>query len=147
LQKLIGPTQLLLWLPALCHGQPVLYLPLAVWPGMPGPSPDAPGETAMPALAGCAPGGGAPVDCADALVKPPVSASAATDVVSNRNFLITPSSAKHDSTSLANAPARTPPVASNLAKKKEPEVYFRDAISNPHERALASCASTDGNAY
>jgi hypothetical protein len=68
LQKLIGPTQLLLWLPALCHGQPVLYLPLSVWPDMPGPSPDVPGDAAIPALEGCALDGCAPVDWADALV-------------------------------------------------------------------------------
>jgi hypothetical protein len=103
LQKLIGPTQLLLWLPALCQGQPVLYLPLADSPDMAGPSPDVPGDEAIPALGGCALGGGAPVDCAEALVKRPVSASAATDVVSNRNFLITPSLARHDTTSPANA--------------------------------------------
>ncbi|APR38627.1 hypothetical protein [Paraburkholderia sp. SOS3] len=91
MQKLIGPTQLLLCALAPCQGQPDLYLPLAVSPDMPGPSPDAPGDAVIPALEGCALDGCALVDWADALVKTPVSASAATDVVSNRSFLITPS--------------------------------------------------------
>jgi hypothetical protein len=91
LQKLIGPTQLLLWLPGLCHGQPERYLPLADMPDVPGPSPDVPVVVAIPALEGCALDGCTSVDWADALVKTPVSASAATDVVSKTSFLITPS--------------------------------------------------------
>jgi hypothetical protein len=102
LQKLMGPTQLLLVLPGLCHGQPVRYFPLAVAPDMAGPSPDAPVEVAMPALDACAAGGCASADWADALVNTPVSASAATDVVSKTSFLMTPSIAKQDVTGSAN---------------------------------------------
>jgi hypothetical protein len=86
--------QFWLLLPWLYHGQPDLCAPLAVMPVMPEPSPEAPLDADIPALEGCAPEGCAFVDCADALVKTPVSASAATDVVSRTSFLISPSLAK-----------------------------------------------------
>jgi hypothetical protein len=106
LQKLIGPTQLLLLVPGLCHGQPVRYLPLDVEPDMLGPSPDVPADEAIPALGACAPDGCAPLGWADALVNTPVSASAATDVASKTSFLITPSIAKQDVTRPANRTRR-----------------------------------------
>jgi hypothetical protein len=128
LQKLIGPTQLLALLPWLYQGQPCRYVPLAVMPVMPGPSPEALPGALIPALAGCALDGCALVDWADALVTTPVSASAAADVVIRKSFRITSSFDTGRDRS-----DRPHPSLQNLVKKAGPAVHIRYAISNPHD--------------